>query len=505
MSVEAREATTLKIVQRLPMDDVPHAVRISRLADRLVRKYQRVAVAQKNEVDEQNAVEKRANTYTIKTAPTPAQANSAGIYQDGTDYSYFTPITFGSASTKMYMLLDTGADQSWVMGSTCTSGPCTIHNLYDPSTSSTSKSLTTLFSINYGSGSVAGHRVTDNISFAGLNLALTFGLANTTSDDFNNFPIDGILGLSLGKSDTTSFIDTLVASKSLKSNVFGISLNRMSDGPNTGEINFGAPDTTRFTGSLNYMPVDVTNGGGDWAIPMDNVGFAKAQAGLTGRLAFLDTGTSFIFCPASDAAVFHALIKGAVSDDKITYHVPCTTTDSINFTFGGTAYSVPSKDWIGPEANGNCTSNIYGRTVVGNNWLVGDTFLKNVYAVFDIDKTRVGLAPVVTPTVTSSSTAPVVTSSAIGASSGIVTSSGSTPHSTNAVSSTNISGATPTATTASPGLNGHQTSATIGTAAAETASPSAAASQTQKSDAKRLNTNLIATLLAASFLVKNLT
>jgi hypothetical protein len=341
-------------------------------------------------MEKQKGIEKRANTYTVMPAPTPSQGTSAGIYQDGTDYSYFAPIEFGSAKTKMYMLLDTGADQSWVMSAACTSSPCQIHNLFDPSTSTSSKTLTTAFSINYGSGSVSGVLANDSMSFAGLNLAMTFGLANKTSDDFLNFPIDGILGLSLGKSDHSSFIETLVASKVLKSNIFGISLNRMSDGPNTGEINFGAPDTTKFTGSLNYIAVDMVNGGGDWAIPMDNVGLGKTQSGLTGRLAFLDTGTSFMFCPPKDAAVFHALIEGATTDDNITYHVPCTTTANITFTFGGTTYNVPTKDWIGPMANGVCTSNIYGRTVVGANWLVGDTFLKNVYAVFDVDKTRVG-------------------------------------------------------------------------------------------------------------------
>jgi hypothetical protein len=335
-------------------------------------------------------MEKRANTYTVMTAAIPSQANSAGIYQDGTDYSYFAPIAFGSASTPMYMLLDTGADQSWVMSSTCSSAACNVHNLFNPSTSSTSKTSATSFSINYGSGSVSGLLATDNISFAGMSLPMSFGLANSTSDDFLHFPIDGILGLSLAKGTTPSFVDKLVASKFLKSNIFGISLNRMADGPNTGEINFGAPDTTRFTGSLNYMAVDTVNGGGNWAIPLDNVGYIKAQAGLTGRLAYLDTGTSFIFCPPSDAKALHALIPGAVSDDNITYHVPCTTTDSVTFTFGGITYSVPSKDWVSPMANGNCTSNIYGRSVIGANWLVGDVFLKNVYAVFDVDKTRVG-------------------------------------------------------------------------------------------------------------------
>lgn len=230
---------------------------------------------------------------------------------------------------------------------------------------------------------------TDDLTLAGLKLPITLGIANTTSNDFNNFPIDGILGLSLGKSSTPSFLDTLIASKALKSNVFGMSLNRASDGPNTGEINFGAPDSSRYSGDLTYTDVS-SAGGGFWSLPMANVGLGTTQAGITSKLAYIDTGTSFIFCSPSDAQIFHSIVPSASSPDNITWHVPCTTTSSVTFTFGTTAFSVSSKDWVSPPSNGVCTSNIYGHDIISGNWLLGDTFLKNVYAVFDADQGRVG-------------------------------------------------------------------------------------------------------------------
>lgn len=201
--------------------------------------------------------------------------------------------------------------------------------------------------------------------------------------------MDGILGLSLGKSNNPSFIDSLIASKALKSNIFGMSLNRASDGPNTGEINFGAIDTSRFSGDLSYTAVS-SAAGGFWAIPMANAGLGTTQAGITTKLAYIDTGTSFIFCPSSDAKLFHAVVPGATTTDNVTWHVPCTTTTSVTFTFGSTAFSVSSKDWVSAPSSGVCTSNIYGHDIVDGNWLLGDTFLKNVYAVFDADQSRVG-------------------------------------------------------------------------------------------------------------------
>ena len=218
---------------------------------------------------------------------------------------------------------------------------------------------------------------------------MTLGVADMTSDDFNSFPIDGILGLSQSKGDYPIFLETLVESKSLKSNVFGVSLNRAADGTNTGEINFGEPNTSKYSGSLNYNDVS-KDAGGDWAISLGNVGVGSTQANVKGRLAFVDTGTSFIFCPPEDAKLVYALVAGAETTNNVTYTVPCTTTTALTFTFGSTTYNVDSKDWVSPMANGICTGNIYGQAVTPENWLLGDTFLKNVYSVFDADKDRLG-------------------------------------------------------------------------------------------------------------------
>lgn len=109
------------------------------------KKYQRGSPVQ-----EENApglVVKRTNTYSIMAAAAPTQASSAGIDQDGTDFSYFAQVQLGSSNTPVYLLLDTGADSSWVMGSSCGAGPCLIHDLYNPATSTTYTPLGQSFSV----------------------------------------------------------------------------------------------------------------------------------------------------------------------------------------------------------------------------------------------------------------------------------------------------------------------------------------------------------------------
>ena len=105
---------------------MPRDVQIKRLAERLTRKYQRGTPVEPVEIFERDGVAKRTNTYKIMPAATPTQSMSAPIDQDGTDFSYFTEITLGSSKTLVYMLLDTGAATTWVMGKSCTSGPCKV-------------------------------------------------------------------------------------------------------------------------------------------------------------------------------------------------------------------------------------------------------------------------------------------------------------------------------------------------------------------------------------------
>jgi hypothetical protein len=228
---------------------------------------------------------------------------------------------------------------------------------------------------------------------------MTFGLAQTVSDDFLSYPMDGIMALGRPETITASstgvnspsLMDVLVSQKVISSKFFGLALWRDADGGNNnGEINFGAPDTSRYDGDLNYVSA-IRNANGFWEIPVADAGVDGKSAGLTGRSAIIDSGTSFILMPQGDATKLHALIPGS-SQSGETFTVPCDATNKVQLTFGGTTYDINTKDYIGNALGGGaCSSNIVGRQVFGaTQWLVGDVFLKNVYAGFDYDGQRLG-------------------------------------------------------------------------------------------------------------------
>lgn len=318
----------------------------------------------------------------------PSEEKAAGIHQDGTDYSYFVQAEVGSNGKKMYMLVDTGAGSSWVMGSKCTTKSCLMHNSFGPDDSSTLDATGKDFSVTYGSGSVSGTLATDTIKIAGMSLKYQFGLTTDTSDNFVHFAFDGILGLSMNEGSNENFLVALKENSLVEKNMFSIALNRAIDGSNTGEIKFGSTNPDKYTGDITYTP---TTSKGDWSIPLDNLSFEGKKAGVGGMRAYIDTGTSYIFTTETAAKSVHAIIPGAASADGVTYTVPCDTKKPLVLTFSGVDFPISHKDWIAPKDNeGRCTSNIYGYEVVEGGWLLGDTFLKNVYAVFDKDQKRIG-------------------------------------------------------------------------------------------------------------------
>ncbi|KAL1901507.1 hypothetical protein Sste5346_001914 [Sporothrix stenoceras] len=502
LPVKAADGVTFKIGRRTAHHKTPRheplRARVERAAHRLASKYapavEHALEARTPTTTNDNAPVKRENNFAVVTAATPSASNAVGIDQDGTDFSYFIKAEFGSAKTPMLMLLDTGAGTTWVMGSNCQSSACTMHNSFGASDTKTLQTSTETFSIAYGSGTVAGNLASDTVTITpALSLTMSFGMANVTSDDFTHFPFDGILGLSLSEGVTDNFWKTVQTAKKLTANIFGVALWRDVDGgTNTGEIIFGATDSTKYTGSLSYTSVS-SSAGGDWAIPMDDMGYNGDKAGITGRLAYIDTGTTYVFGPAADVAALHKQIPGASSSDGgVTYTVPCTSNQPLTVYFSGVAYSISSKDWLSADdGNGKCTSNIYGHAVVANAWLLGDLFIKNVYAVFDVDESRIGFATQAINSESNSSPASMVASSGSTATQTASSSSGSSGSSSGG--SSGVASSVPATTTSSsssgsgsaslPGLSGHETA---GTAVAESSGPAAPKSTAVTSPADHL-------------------
>lgn len=246
------------------------------------------------------------------------------------------------------------------------------------------------FSITYGTGSVSGTLASDTFHIGPLSPSLTFGLATTVSAEFSSYPMDGILGIGRGPG-SPSLLTTLSSSKLISAKQYGIHLSRATDGSSDGELNIGELNKDRFSGEINYLKAADTPTTGFWEIPLSDASIDNTPLLLPSRTAIIDTGTSFILVPPSDAQALHKLIPGSKQDGE-TFSVPCDTRAIVQLAFNKVVYNISTADWRGGKlASGLCRSNIVGRQTFGESqWLVGDVFLKNVYTILDAEQGRVG-------------------------------------------------------------------------------------------------------------------
>lgn len=81
----------------------------------------------------------------------------------------------------MYMLIDTGAANTWVMGANCTSDACERHNTLGEQDSKTLEATGSTFNLTYGTGSISGVTVNDTVEIAVRNLRFRCSLRGSRS------------------------------------------------------------------------------------------------------------------------------------------------------------------------------------------------------------------------------------------------------------------------------------------------------------------------------------
>ncbi|KDQ56686.1 hypothetical protein JAAARDRAFT_194660 [Jaapia argillacea MUCL 33604] len=277
-------------------------------------------------------------------------------------------------------------------------------------------------SLTYGDGSVAqGPIMVGPVSFGNFTVPkqafISAPKSNaTTSGD------KGLLGV--GPPGLSSIWKTLGAAKSsyngasFLDNVFMIYPSepnfitfQLSRDPNLG-VTSGGVFTIGEVGTgfeaVSKSPVlkvvEVSNNAPYWSTPMDGVvvngktfnGHSIFKSPIVGSgqtLTLLDTGNSLSQVPTYYANAIYGSIKGAnLTDDG--WQLPCSTKLNVSFVFGGVTYPVhPLDATYAGDVDDSGAPICYGAfsavdppagSPVDAN--LGDSFLRNVYAVYDFGK-----------------------------------------------------------------------------------------------------------------------
>ncbi|OCF41401.1 hypothetical protein I317_04792 [Kwoniella heveanensis CBS 569] len=294
---------------------------------------------------------------------------------EGNDIGYLCEIQIGTPARTFLLLMDTGSADTWVPSTNCAAEQCGDHTALGTENSNTFLASQRQFQVTYGSGNVAGVLAADTMSIAGMTLknhAMGVTLVESVQFSSARTPFDGLMGLALSKlsnQGVSTPLESLASTGLIKGPVLGIALGRVTDGENNGELVFGQANTAKLD-SRTTQTLPVTSDDGFWQVEMLCVRVDGVEA-VGSRQAILDTGTSLMIAPPAD-------VGGGM------FSIPCTLDQEVTMTFGNIAFQIDVRDLIfqplSADLSGDCLSSLSAGVIKDDStWLLGDSFLKNVY------------------------------------------------------------------------------------------------------------------------------
>ncbi|KIJ65164.1 hypothetical protein HYDPIDRAFT_131498 [Hydnomerulius pinastri MD-312] len=346
-----------------------------------------------------------------KYGATPPQKRSQGtnlITNQNADSSFYGSLAIGTPPVSFDVILDTGSSDLWVADTSCQTG-CSRIAAFDSTTSSTFQNLSQPFSITYGSGAAAGSLAQDDVQMAGFSVPnQVFAAVNQVSSGLLNSPVSGLLGLawqSIAASGHTPFWQTLASSGAWTEPVMAFQLTRFINATNAqptepgGTFTMGFTNSSLYTGNIDYQNVPSTPT--YWILPMTSMTVqGNAVTIPTGSASYsaIDTGTTLVGGPTSAIQAIYAQIPGSqpgTGNWEGYYTYPCSTEVNVAISFGGPSWPVSPADFqLTQISNSQCIGAFFELNTGGSapSWIVGDTFLKNVYSVFRYSPPSVGFA-----------------------------------------------------------------------------------------------------------------
>lgn len=334
---------------------------------------------------------------------------------------YYANISLGTPAQQLQVSIDTGSSDLWVnsaSSSLCSSSqtPCE-GGTYDQSSSSTSRVVNQDFNISYVDGSGAtGDYIADKLQFAGITMNdFQFGVGETSSSTM------GVLGISYtvlevqvnraGGAAYPNLPQALVDGGHINSNAYSLWLNDLD--ASEGSILFGGVDTDKFTGQLTTVPVLGQNVGGgqnvyyELAVALSGVSYGGKDVSGSNNLPIavvLDSGTSLIYLPDAIVENIYNQVNVVLMDG--TAYAYCEDANSgkeLSFTFSGKTINVPVDELyisVGTDQNGRPLQFQNGKEACifgiaptgGSTPLLGDTFLRSAYVVYDLQNNEISLA-----------------------------------------------------------------------------------------------------------------
>jgi len=323
---------------------------------------------------------------------------------------YFANASIGTPAQNFRLHIDTGSSDLWVNVATsaqCENTQkydCAISGTYAPNSSSTYEYVNSLFNISYvdGSGS-SGDYVTDVFRIGGASLQnQQLGVGYVSSSE------EGILGigyptneaiLQYSRQPYVNVPQHMMQSGLINTNAYSLWLNDLD--ASKGSILFGGVNTEKYTGSLQTLPIIAEQGVyAEFIIALTGVGYNGNQNSIASNLntaALLDSGSSLMYLPNDVTASIYRMTGAKYNQDYGAAFIDCNmryNDTTIDFTFSSPTIRVSMSELVlvmGYQGrNPICILGI--APADGTTPVLGDTFLRSAYVVYDITNNEISLA-----------------------------------------------------------------------------------------------------------------
>ncbi|KAI1081145.1 aspartic endopeptidase [Whalleya microplaca] len=333
------------------------------------------------------------------------------------DTMYVCEVKVGEPPQKMMLDFDTGSADTWVCSTLQTKATQSGHNVYDPKKSKSAKKLAgKTWKIQYGDGSTAsGECVGDTLVLGGLSIKKqTIECATKLSKQFTESTSDGLLGLAWGKINTVTDsgkadpqptpVENMIKqedipkSAELFTSAFYSSRDKGKKDKSFYTFGFIDKELVKASGEdLHWTQID--NSEGFWMFSSESSSVNGDKIDLSGNIAIADTGTTLALMSDSVVEKVYAAIPGS-SYDYLNqgYIFPIDTKaesiPEVKISVGDKDYLIQKEDLaFAPTDDGKSWyGGIQSRGMMPFD-ILGDVFLKSVYAVWDQGNKRFGLVP----------------------------------------------------------------------------------------------------------------
>lgn len=350
---------------------------------------------------------------------------------------YFATVSIGTPSQNLTLQLDTGSSDIWVPSSeasicstsgrtsSSSSSGCTFGSFDHSASTSYTVVGQGEFSISYVDGSSSkGDYFTDDFEIGGASLTnVTMGLGEETDIAYGLVGVgyainEAIVGTEQSYSAAYDNLPVQMKNEGLiATNAYSLWLNDLD--ASTGQILFGGIDTDKYEGDLSRIDI----------IPDTNGRYSSFEVYLTSVVAnsssgsdtlssteypipvVLDSGTTLSYLPNDLARQVWQEVGAIYSSDVASAVLPCSMANSagqfvfqfagsngpkisvgmdelvLSLVTSGTGPTFDSGDYKGQEA---CQFGI--QNFSSDPFLLGDTFLRSAYVVYDLENNQIGIA-----------------------------------------------------------------------------------------------------------------